>query len=135
MSFQPYSLINVIHVYSCIFELFLKLNWLKPSEIVGTDFSQSVLNSTHIEIYFHKTFVGNTISWLIEWNIHLWSNGNITSVYCHIYGGSLVSFRVFKIKWRRNVTEIFNHVSNVFPYRKVPKSSYLLRFEKNEWCR
>lgn len=31
-------------------------------------------------------------------------HGNITSVYCHIYGGSFVSFIVFKIKWRHNVT-------------------------------
>lgn len=61
--------------------------------------------------------------------------GNIISVYCYIYGGFFVSFRVFKIKWRYNVIEIFNYVSNVFLYRKVFKLLYLLCFEKNEWCR
>lgn len=56
--------------------------------------------------------------------------GNIISVYCYIYGGFFVSFIVFKIKWRYNVIEIFNYVSNVFLYRKVFKLLYLLCFEK-----
>lgn len=47
-----------------------------------------------------------------------------------VYTVTHMGVLLWVIKWRHNVTEIFNHVSNVFPYRKVPKSSNLLRFEK-----
>lgn len=47
-----------------------------------------------------------------------------------VYTVTHMGVLLWVIKWRHNDTEIFNHVSNVFPYRKVPKSSYLLRLKK-----